>query len=277
MSIRVKSKIQRNNSPIMPSNIRCMIVGSSGCGKTSLLSQMLLMPNLLDYNKLVICCPMIDQPVYEFLANGFGSGCNKNVLHELVASSIKRPIDEDELDSFFKSVSAWKEAVGEAIKNGEVVGEEELHLYQQLESSPKVEVFEQIEDLPSLTEWSKNENKVIVFDDVLEENQKIIEPFFTKARHKNFDTFYLAQDYWRTPKQCIRTNLNLLIVFPLNSDEVNLIYRAHVKPDISREQFDLLCKEAWSKPYGYLIIDKTSPPFKGKYRTELNTCVISFE
>ena len=44
----------RNNSPILPKSIRGLIVGKSGCGKTNLLLNLLLKPELLDYNKLFV-------------------------------------------------------------------------------------------------------------------------------------------------------------------------------------------------------------------------------
>ena len=45
-----KEKTNRNNSPILPRSIRGLIVGKSGCGKTNLLLNLLLKPELLDYN-----------------------------------------------------------------------------------------------------------------------------------------------------------------------------------------------------------------------------------
>ena len=40
-----------NKSPLLPRSIRGVIVGKSGCGKTTLLLNLLLRPRWLDYNK----------------------------------------------------------------------------------------------------------------------------------------------------------------------------------------------------------------------------------
>ena len=52
----------RNNSPILPKSIRGLIVGKSGCGKTNLLLNLLLKPELLDYNKLFVYGKSLFQP-----------------------------------------------------------------------------------------------------------------------------------------------------------------------------------------------------------------------
>ena len=50
---------KRNNSDLFPDIFRCLIIGESNCGKTSLLLKYLL-ENVLDYNYLII---------YNFLIN----------------------------------------------------------------------------------------------------------------------------------------------------------------------------------------------------------------
>ena len=39
------------------------------------------------------------------------------------------------------------------------------------------------------------EDCIIVFDDMLDSNQKLIDPFFTRGRHRDIDVYYLAQSY----------------------------------------------------------------------------------
>ena len=38
------------NHPLLPQSIRVLIIGKSGCGKTTLLMNLLLHPGWLDYN-----------------------------------------------------------------------------------------------------------------------------------------------------------------------------------------------------------------------------------
>ena len=44
----------RNNNPLLPRNIRGLIVGTSNCGKTTLLLNLLLQPDWVDYNHLYV-------------------------------------------------------------------------------------------------------------------------------------------------------------------------------------------------------------------------------
>ena len=46
------SMTARSNHTLLPKNVRGLIVGKSGCGKTTLLLNLLLNPGWLDYNKL---------------------------------------------------------------------------------------------------------------------------------------------------------------------------------------------------------------------------------
>ena len=44
----------RTNNPLLPHNIRGLIIGKSNCGKTTLLLNLLLQPDWLDYNHLYV-------------------------------------------------------------------------------------------------------------------------------------------------------------------------------------------------------------------------------
>ena len=45
---------RRFNNPLLPRSIRGLIVGKSGCGKTTLLLNLLLKPGWLDYDTLFV-------------------------------------------------------------------------------------------------------------------------------------------------------------------------------------------------------------------------------
>ena len=52
----------RFNNPLLPRSIRGLIVGKSGCGKTTLLLNLLLNPGWLDYDNLFIFGKSLFQP-----------------------------------------------------------------------------------------------------------------------------------------------------------------------------------------------------------------------
>lgn len=107
---------------------------------------------------------------------------------------------------------------------------------------------------------------IFIFDDVICEKQDAIRSYFSMGRHKNIDSFYLAQTYSRVPKQLVRDNANFLILF--KQDEMNLkhIYQDHVSPDVTFSQFLEMCAECWKDKHGFFVIDKDSEINNGRYR-----------
>ena len=60
----------RNNNPLLPRNIRGLIVGKSNCGKTTLLLNLLLQPDWVDYNHLYVFGRSLHQQEYKILRKG---------------------------------------------------------------------------------------------------------------------------------------------------------------------------------------------------------------
>ena len=55
---------KRDYNPLLPSNIRALIIGKSNCGKTTLLLNSLLQPHWLDYNPLYLFGRSLHQQEY---------------------------------------------------------------------------------------------------------------------------------------------------------------------------------------------------------------------
>ena len=49
--------------------------------------------------------------------------------------------------------------------------------------------------------------------DLLLEKQNKCEAYYTRGRHSNVDCFYLAQNYFKLPRQTIRENANFICLF----------------------------------------------------------------
>lgn len=110
-------------------------------------------------------------------------------------------------------------------------------------------------------------NSVMIFDDIACERQNNITNYFTMGRHNNVDVFYLCQTYSKVPKQLIRDNANLIIIFC--QDELNLkhIYSDHVNTDMEFDKFKEICGKAWlSSRKGFLVINKECDINYGRYR-----------
>ena len=109
------------------------------------------------------------------------------------------------------------------------------------------------------------QNCCVVFDDMLDSNQKLIDPFFTRGRHNDLDVYYLSQSYFDLPKRTIRNNSNIIILFQQTLKDVEHIYRDIAGFDMSNDEFKSLCREAWRDPYNYLLINRLEDKNGKKY------------
>ena len=105
----------------------------------------------------------------------------------------------------------------------------------------------------------------VVFDVMLDSNQKLIDPFFTRGRHNDLDVYYLSQSYFDLPKRTIRNNSNIIILFQQTLKDVEHIYRDIAGFDMSNDEFKSLCREAWRDPYNYLLINRLEDKNGSKY------------
>ena len=69
------------------------------------------------------------------------------------------------------------------------------------------------------------QNCCVVFDDMINSNQKLLDPIFTRGRHNDLDVYYLSQSYFGLPKRTIRNNWNIIVLFQQTMKGVEHIYR----------------------------------------------------
>ena len=118
--------------------------------------------------------------------------------------------------------------------------------------------YESAEDVPDTRELSSQKKNLMVFDDLLLEKQIKYESCYVRGRHSNVDCFYLAQNYFKLPSQTIRENANFICLFAQDLKNLNHIFDDHVGSDMTKEKFRQLCKAAWEKQHGFVIIDVRS-------------------
>lgn len=110
-------------------------------------------------------------------------------------------------------------------------------------------------------------HSLMIFDDVATERQGIIQAYFSMGRHKYIDCFYLAQTYSRIPKQLIRDNANVIVLFRQDERNMHHVYDDHVNPDMTFQAFTQLCAMCWNAHHhSCLVIDKQSNINNGRYR-----------
>ena len=235
---------KRFNHPLLPRSIRGVIVGKLGCGKTTLLLNLLLGSGWLDYNKLAVFGMSLFQPEYLILKKAFEE--------KLPKAAIMRLFDlRDEVMKPDVSPSALVEEWAKEIQN---------------KSDIECSFDESFEDVPDPSEMNSSNKNLMIFDDLLLEKQNKCESYYIRGRHSNVDCFYLSQNYFKLPRQTIRENANFICLLFQDSKNINNIYSDHVSQDMSKEQFRSLCKKAWEDSHGFVDIDLSSKKNNRKYR-----------
>ena len=214
------STFHRRNSAYLLNDMRCIIVGKSGCGKTVLMFNMIL--RWLDFDDLYIYGKSVHQPLYLKLKQCYESGCSNEA-----------------------TVAALRAGVGEELIRDLATGQERKVVF--------------LETLPPPEEFDKSRKNVIVFDDVMLESQSGIEPFFARGRHNNINCFYITQNYAQVPNRTIRENANFLIAFQQNDQSIRNIHANHAT-ELDLRQFREICRAAWSAPRSFLVIVPDSAP-----------------
>ena len=90
------------------------------------------------------------------------------------------------------------------------------------------------------------ENSVVVFDDILLSKQESNNDlFFTRGRHNNIVIHYLSQSYFYLPKNTIRINSNIIILFKQTLRDIILLFHDIAALDMNIEEWKELCRKAW--------------------------------
>ena len=76
----------RDNNSLLPRNVRGLVIGRSGCGKTTVIFNLLLQPNGLDYNHLYVFRKSHRQQEYKVLQKGFEAGVSKQQISNVFAN-----------------------------------------------------------------------------------------------------------------------------------------------------------------------------------------------
>ena len=74
--------------------------------------------------------------------------------------------------------------------------------------------YDDCQDIPDPSALDPMQKNLLVLDDCFLGKQNKVETYYTRGRHKNCDTIYFAQNYFRLPRHTIRENSNFIILFP---------------------------------------------------------------
>ena len=162
-----ENQSKRCNHPLLPKGIRGLIIGKSGCGKTTLLINLLLRPGWLDYNNTNIFDKSLFQPEYHILKKVFEEKLPKEVIIGLFEN-------QNEITVLGISLISVIEVIAKDIRD---------------KSDVVCNFYQSTEDVPDPRELSSEKNNVMVFDDLLLEKQNTCESYYVRERHSNVDLF----------------------------------------------------------------------------------------
>ena len=78
--------VNRENSQLLPKNIRGLIIGKSNCGKTTLILNLLLRDGWLDFTHLMVFGNSLHQQEYQILKKGFQMRLDKKQISNLFSN-----------------------------------------------------------------------------------------------------------------------------------------------------------------------------------------------
>ena len=240
-------KIYRNNNPLLPKNIRGLIVGKSNCGKTTLLLNLLLQPDWLDYNHLYVFGKSLHQQEYQILKKGFTDGLSKKQVSNLFLNQ-------------------------EVLVRVRLSPQDAIDAYGGVKSSSiKADFYDDCTTIPDPADLNVDEKNLLILDDCFLGPQNKAESYYTRGRHNNCDTFYISQNYFRLPRQTIRENANFIVLFSQDAKNLMHIHADHCDDDMSLAEFKTFCRKVWhGDKHNFITIDLTSGKLNGKYRKNLD-------
>jgi hypothetical protein len=125
--------------------------------------------------------------------------------------------------------------------------------------------FDADSEIMNPSELDINKNHIMIFDDVMMEDQSVIKKYFCQGRHNNVNVFYLCQSLHKIAKHCIRENANIFILFRQDDKTLKYFHETHISGDMNFVEFKEFCDGAWSKKHGFMVINIWEQPYCGRY------------
>jgi len=203
----------KNNHPLLPKSLRSLILGKSGCGKTTLLLDLLLQPGWLDDSKFSVFGKSLFQPEYKMLRKGFEEQLPKEMIMNIFENR----------DEILREQISPNELIHELAKNRMTRSKEPI----------ECNFCESADDVPDPKEISPEHKSLMIFDDILLQKQNKCKAYFVCGRHSDCDCLYLSQNYFKLPRQTIRQKGNFFCLFPQDHKNIDHIFNDHVSQDMT--------------------------------------------
>jgi len=151
-------------------------------------------------------------------------------------------------------------------------GEMESDIRKKYKVNIKIaQFFEDGDSIIDTKELNPKITHIMIFDDVMLNDQTTIKEYFCKGRHNNVNVFYLCQSLHKIAKHCIRENANVFILFHQDDKTLKYFHETHISGDMNFKEFKALCDEAWSKKHGFVVINIWEKSHCGRYISNYET------
>ena len=134
----------------------------------------------------------------------------------------------------------------------------------------RADFYDDCQNIPDPSALDPTQKNLLLLDDCFLGKQNKAEAYYTRGRHNNCDTIYIAQNYFRLPRHTIRESSNFIILFAQDTKNLTHIHADHCAGDIPLLEFKQFCHRVWSEYHNFVTIDLTSTPTNGKYRRNFN-------
>ena len=198
---------------------------------------LLLQHGWLDYNHLYVFGKSLHQQEYKVLRKRFEAGLSKQ-----------------QISNVFNSLEAL----------GNIPPLIAIEKYSACNRKIRAAFYDDWQNIPDPSALDPTQKNLLILDDCFLGKQNKAEAYYTRGRH-NCNMIYIAQNYFRLPRQTIRENSNFFILFPQDTKNLTHIHTDHCASDISPLEFKQFCHGLWSKEHNFVTIDLVSTPTNGKY------------
>ena len=96
-------------------------------------------------------------------------------------------------------------------------------------------------------------------------NSSQIDECFTRGRLKDLDVYHNSQIFSGLPRQSIRNNSDIIILLKQTFRDIESMYRDIGGYDTKHDEFEKICRKAWSDKFIYLCFDITEKKNDGIY------------
>ena len=112
----------------------------------------------------------------------------------------------------------------------------------------KADFYDDCHNIPDPSALDPMQNNLLLLDDCFLGKQNNAEAYYTPGRHNNFNTIYIAHNYFRLPRHTVRENSNFIILFPQDVKNLTHIHADHCAREVSPSS------SSFAMEYGALVL-----------------------